>query len=656
MRYVSVPVIVLSIVSVHIINAQTVPDSVYYERLFYTGKVWGFVKYFHTEVAKGTENWDSDLIITLPSVRNATSKQEFNSALVRMLDRAGEMAQPAVSTPELPDSLRFNLDLGWIQDTIFTAEVRAILDTIQTRFRPQKNYYVGEVWAGGNATFDNDAQYHTWGDPDAPTKSKRILALFRYWNIINYFYPYNNVIDQDWDTTLIEFIPKIVNAEDEVEYHLAFLELATRIDDTHAFTYSSVINTTIFGDYYLPLTLKYIDNQTVIARILISNDNIKTGDVIQSINDMTIHAYRDSLRRYTAGSNTAAIERNINSWILRGPNTEVQLLLENDEGVKDISITRSVSAAYYFELIEPEGPIWEIVYVDDARCGYVDMERLEVSHISSMFTDLWETDGICFDVRNYPQGTMWDMIRYLFDDPIHIADFTVPDITYPGTVSWFSEYVGSGNFSKTYDKKICILFNEDTQSQAEYTVMAFEQHPKAVKIGSQTAGADGNVSHIYLPGGIITYFTGLGVFYPDGTETQRIGIVPDIEIHPTIQGIREGRDEVLEAALRLFGETDIEGDISTDDLRVPQMFTLFQNYPNPFNPITSIEYALPDAARVQIHVYNTLGQVVAVLVDSNHGAGLYTVQWDASDAASGLYFYRFKADNFSLTKKMLLLK
>ena len=71
-------------------------------------------------------------------------------------------------------------------------------------------------------------------------------------------------------------------------------------------------------------------------------------------------------------------------------------------------------------------------------------------------------------------------------------------------------------------------------------------------IGSQTAGADGNVSFITFPGNYTTRFSGIGVYYPDGEETQRIGIVPDIEVKPTIQGVREGRDEVLEKALELL--------------------------------------------------------------------------------------------------------
>ena len=95
-----------------------------------------------------------------------------------------------------------------------------------------------------------------------------------------------------------------------------------------------------------------------------------------------------------------------------------------------------------------------------------------------------------------------------------------------------------------------ILVDERSLSQSEYTAMAFRAAPNAIVVGNQTAGADGNVSNIVLPGGYAAGFSGIGVFYPDKTPTQRVGIVPDVEVRPSIAGIREGRDEVLEEALR----------------------------------------------------------------------------------------------------------
>jgi C-terminal processing protease CtpA/Prc len=107
-----------------------------------------------------------------------------------------------------------------------------------------------------------------------------------------------------------------------------------------------------------------------------------------------------------------------------------------------------------------------------------------------------------------------------------------------------------------------ILVDERSLSQAEYTAMAFRAARGAIVVGSQTAGADGNVSAFVLPGGLQTMISGIGVFYPDKTPTQRIGIVPDVEVRPTIAGIRAGRDEVLEEAVRqITGESLWQGEM-----------------------------------------------------------------------------------------------
>jgi C-terminal processing protease CtpA/Prc len=101
-----------------------------------------------------------------------------------------------------------------------------------------------------------------------------------------------------------------------------------------------------------------------------------------------------------------------------------------------------------------------------------------------------------------------------------------------------------------YSGKVIILVDEVSLSQAEYTAMAFRAAPNAKVIGSTTAGADGNVSAIPLPGNLRSMISGIGVFYPDKKPTQRVGILQDIEVKPTIAGIRDGRDELIEEAIR----------------------------------------------------------------------------------------------------------
>jgi len=89
---------------------------------------------------------------------------------------------------------------------------------------------------------------------------------------------------------------------------------------------------------------------------------------------------------------------------------------------------------------------------------------------------------------------------------------------------------------------------------------------------------------------------------------------------------------------------------------IPREFSLSQNYPNPFNPTTTIEYALPQAARVELKVYNMYGHEVNILVTGRKEAGKYTVEFNATNLSSGVYFYQLRAGEFMATKKLILLR
>jgi len=90
--------------------------------------------------------------------------------------------------------------------------------------------------------------------------------------------------------------------------------------------------------------------------------------------------------------------------------------------------------------------------------------------------------------------------------------------------------------------------------------------------------------------------------------------------------------------------------------QLPREFQLYQNFPNPFNPMTTIRYDVPKSAHVNITVYNTRGQQVAILVDGMRQAGYHEVVWDAAGLSSGVYFYRIQAADYVALKKLMLIK
>jgi hypothetical protein len=99
--------------------------------------------------------------------------------------------------------------------------------------------------------------------------------------------------------------------------------------------------------------------------------------------------------------------------------------------------------------------------------------------------------------------------------------------------------------------------------------------------------------------------------------------------------------------------------IKTINEHLPQTSTLYQNYPNPFNPITKIRFDIPSNAKdgnVKLIIYDMLGSEIAVLVNENLNPGTYNIEWDGSDYPSGVYFYKLQTDNYSKTKKLVLIK
>lgn len=185
--------------------------------------------------------------------------------------------------------------------------------------------------------------------------------------------------------------------------------------------------------------------------------------------------------------------------------------------------------------------------------AYLYPGSLKQGEISQIIPQIAKTKGLIIDLRSYPSDfIVFSLGEFLLPKPTAFVKFFNGNIETPGLFTVTDEITVGKNNSDYNKGKVVILINETTQSMAEYTTIALRLAPHTTVIGSTTAGADGNVSEFYLPGGISTLISGIGVYYPDGKETQRIGIIPDIVVKPTIRGITEGKDELLEKAIEII--------------------------------------------------------------------------------------------------------
>lgn len=517
------------------------------DNLFALGKVWGFLKYHHPDIARGTLNWDYELLRILPK----TSAQDFMTQLSAWMPPVPQnsevkLATDPAKTVKLPPPIDWIDEAPWLPE-----EVRKALQEAHRAAVPESHYYLSFTEGVGNPLFQNEGAYPRMAWTDDGFK---LLALFRYWNMIEYWFPYRHLMDEDWDKVLREFIPRMTAADDELSYKLTLLDLVGKIQDTHAnIRQTDLVLTRFHGERAVPVQLGFVEDQPVVVKtfdFLDSAATIGVGDVITEIDGQPVNELVAEKLAYAPASNRPTQLRDVAHLLLRTNKEYLPVVFRKERGMFREEIATVDLKEYRLNFWGGGEPSHREL---DGDIGYIFPGTLKPGEVDSIMKAYRDKKGLIIDLRCYPsEFIVFSLGKYLMPEPTEFVKFTSSSLAHPGQFI-FSDPLLVGEAREDYFKgKMVILVNETTLSQAEYTTMALRVAPRATVIGSTTAGADGNVSRIVLPGDIDTMISGIGVYYPDGTETQRVGIVPDEEMHPTIAGVRAGRDELLERAIDLI--------------------------------------------------------------------------------------------------------
>lgn len=527
------------------------------DNLYQLGKVWGFLKYYHPAVAKGDYNWDYELFRVIPKVINTQDKTERDRVFLEWINSLGPILE--INNSAIPESItvRIQPELGWISDSKnFSSELISKLQEVKNAKRTDTSYYIGMYEYVGNPKFKNESNYTDIALDDG----HRLLALFRYWNMVQYFFPDKHLIGEDWNGVLKEFIPLFIKGKTDAEYHLNAVKLITRVNDSHAnvWGYDKFLED-FRGKYMAPYKITFIEEKPVVTGTFQHGANnfdkasgLNTGDEIISINGKSSADIVKGMLPTTPGSNRAAQLRDIAWKFLRSGDSVLNIKFVRNGETMSQKVQCYLYASYDYTSFYNKSSVgmWKML---DNNIGYLYPGKMKNDSLEAIMSKLKDTKGIVIDFRCYPSDFLvFTLSKYLKPLPSPFVRFTMGSIQQPGM---FTEsellYCGDTN-ANSYKGKIIIIVNEETQSSAEYHTMAFRTAPNAKVIGSTTAGADGNVSAIYLPGKIFTYISGIGVLTPEGKETQRVGIIPNVEVKPTIKGFRAGKDEVLEKAIELI--------------------------------------------------------------------------------------------------------
>jgi C-terminal processing protease CtpA/Prc len=514
-------------------------------------KVWGFLKYYHPNVAKGTFNWDQQLFQKINELKNINDKNQLNELYSNWIDSLGKVNECKECSKE-ENKVYFlkNFDLNWINNqNIFSENFIQKLKYIQDNRNLGENYYFGK--GGRKVYFRNENSYGS----TFTSKEINLLELFRYWNYVEYFFPYKYKTDQNWNDVLAEMIPKFLNINNTENYHLTLAELVAKIDDSHAFLFSPFISLNQYGRRKVPVEYLYAEGKLIVTKINSNTFNeeipLKTGDIIYDINGLTIPQKVNAFGKYIPASNSWGKIKKVKNLFLFTNKDLMNLKIERNGQ----NLTLQIKTYLLKDIIseKPAKPEKWKFHDDEKKIGYVNMGIIEREDLDEMYANLKSTKSIIFDLRNYPKQTIFPLAKLLLPESFIYYQFNFPDTNYLSKFYSRKNQIGRKN-SDYYKGNVVVLVDENTQSQAETTTMMFKQHPKAKVIGSNTSGANRDVIYLNIAG-LETSFTGLGAYYPDGKETQRIGIIPDIIVKPTVKGIKEGKDEVLERALEYIKDS-----------------------------------------------------------------------------------------------------
>jgi carboxyl-terminal processing protease len=520
-------------------------------------KTWGFLKYYHPEIATGKHNWDSVLVASTNRVLHAG---HLYSEIDQMLAIAGQDTA-RLYKPVFQDTISSrNYDLTWISgNPNLTASQKAVLHDIASHPYHGVNYYASCNTGNDSTVFTpNEKPY-----PEMllPNVNYRLLSLFRFWNVVNYFYPYKYAIGTPWDTVLKQFIPILIRANDTLSYHKALARMAASINDSHGGLWPQVYNS-IAGKYGPSFNFRLIDGKAVVTRIadsvIMLNPTLSIGSVIETMDGMSIQEKIKAYWDYVPASNNGGKLRDMYSFILNSKIKTAVITGYQPNGQKfktTITLNERNFVKEFRNFFEMSSQTTSKMLSDSV--GYVYFSNINKSNLDSIMAPMMNTKAIIFDMRNYPENGAGTYLvpNYLLHQRTLYARNTSPDFSLPGMMKYKISNTGTGyervgkDNKIAYQGKVILLVDERTQSAAEWACMALMTYDKVTVIGSQTAGADGNVTRTILPGGYRINFSGLGIYFPNGRGTQRTGIPIDIPVNYTVQDMVRKIDPVLNSAL-----------------------------------------------------------------------------------------------------------
>lgn len=514
------------------------PDSLQIHAIVQASRIWGFAKYHHPAFASRSINADAEYFCLLNEVLQAPDSMK-NDICLKWISGLGPYA---IRDKEDDENIETFNDFNWISDSLHLG--KALSDSLM-RLRnadPENNRYVKQTPV--NVSYI-ETQYSDIPKDDV---AYRLLGVAKFWNAVDSYSPNRNLTDRPWDDVLAEYIALAFDRS--ISFSALYSRMVSELCDTHVNSWY----VPIFGGRFVPLMCQFAEDRLFVTDTcsLVPN-NFEIGDEIILIDSVSPIKRLDELAPYIPHSNRSSL--------LRDGSYATLLIAKNEACVEyvrggktyttmisSVDGSKFVNRRFSSQNTSTKPGFKEVA----GGIGYINISNLTCKDEQDLENFLASCDKLIIDLRAYPAE--YDVLHkllptFFFSQAREAAEVLLPQAHRPG--GFIRTTVSTRKTSdpdKLYKGKVVLLVNAHSQSMSEYFTMFLQTIPGSVTVGSQTAGADGDVTRIQLPYASFN-ITGAGICYPDGTNAQRNGVKIDKVVEPSAEGMIRGVDEQLQAAI-----------------------------------------------------------------------------------------------------------
>lgn len=514
------------------------PDSLQIHAIVQASRIWGFAKYHHPAFASRSINADAEYFCLLNEVLQAPDSMK-NDICLKWISGLGPYA---IRDKEDDENIETFNDFNWISDSLYLG--KALSDSLM-RLRnadPENNRYVKQTPV--NVSYI-ETQYSDIPKDDV---AYRLLGVAKFWNAVDSYSPNRNLTDRPWDDVLAEYIALAFDRS--VSFSALYSRMVSELCDTHVNSWY----VPIFGGRFVPLMCQFAEDRLFVTDTcsLVPN-NFEIGDEIILIDSVSPIKRLDELAPYIPHSNRSSLLRDGSYATLLTAKNEA--CVEYVRGgktyttmISSVDGSKFVNRRFSSQNTSTKPEFKEVA----GGIGYINISNLTCKDEQDLENFLASCDKLIIDLRAYPAE--YDVLHkllptFFFSQAREAAEVLLPQAHRPG--SFIRTTVSTRKTSdpdKLYKGKVVLLVNAHSQSMSEYFTMFLQTIPGSVTVGSQTAGADGDVTRIQLPYASFN-ITGAGICYPDGTNAQRNGVKIDKVVEPSAEGMIRGVDEQLQVAI-----------------------------------------------------------------------------------------------------------